>query len=116
MAVHEWEDLLYIEHFAVAPAYRNAGLGRKMLQALLSGTKKRVCLEVEPPQDELTRRRIAFYERNGFLYHEYPYTQPSISAGRSPIPLRIMATQPLSEEAFCEVRERLYREVYGARK
>ena len=90
LAVWEFESFIYIEHFAVDPALRNSGTGSAMLQELVKQYQKPICLEVELPEDELTRRRIGFYERNGFVFNEYPYIQPPISKGKSPVPLRIM--------------------------
>ena len=50
-----------------------------MLQELVKQYQKPICLEVELPEDELTRRRIGFYERNGFVqcgmrkgFYEFP--------------------------------------------
>lgn len=73
LAVWEFESFIYIEHFAVDPALRNSGTGSAMLQELVKQYQKPICLEVELPEDELTRRRIGFYERNGFVFNEYPY-------------------------------------------
>ena len=72
LAVWEFESFIYIEHFAVDPALRNSGTGSAMLQELVKQYQKPICLEVELPEDELTRRRIGFYERNGFVFNEYP--------------------------------------------
>ncbi len=113
LAVWEFESFLYIEHFAVDPALRNSGTGSAMLQELVKQYQKPICLEVELPEDELTRRRIGFYERNGFVFNEYPYMQPPISKGKSPVPLRIMTYgSAITRETFEEMREVLYRRVY----
>ena len=89
-----------------------------MLQELLSSSrytqkKKLICLEVELPEDELTKRRIGFYERNGFVFNEYPYMQPPISKGKSSVPLRIMTYgTAIPEETFEKMKQVLYRRVY----
>ena len=86
-----------------------------MLQELKQFTGNRLCLEVEPPEDELTRRRIAFYERNGFIYHDFAYMQPALSKGQNTIPLKIMTTgDKLDKTAFEEIKELLYSQVYGS--
>ncbi len=114
LAAYEWEDLLFIEHFAVDKRYRNLGLGGKMLGFLLAQTKKTVCLEVELPQTELAQRRIAFYGRNGFVFNEYAYMQPSIEEGKQPVELRLMSyPRRLEREEFLRIKNRLYTEVYG---
>ncbi|MBO5371574.1 MAG: GNAT family N-acetyltransferase [Lachnospiraceae bacterium] len=113
LAVWEFDEVCFIEHFAVNSAYRNKGLGAKMIKELCNQIPKRVCLEVELPDTEMARRRIGFYERNNFYYNAYSYMQPSISIGRNPIPLRIMTTNgKITEEEFLEIKELLYRRVY----
>lgn len=113
LAVWEFESFIYIEHFAVDPAFRNSGTGSAMLQELVKQYQKPICLEVELPEDELTRRRIGFYERNGFVFNEYPYIQPPISKGKSPVPLRIMTYRSeITREEFQKMKEILYRRVY----
>ena len=113
LAVWEFESFIYIEHFAVDPALRNSGTGSAMLQELVRKYQKQICLEVELPEDELTRRRIGFYERNGFVFNEYPYIQPPISKGKSPVPLRIMTYgEAITRETFEAMKNVLYRSVY----
>lgn len=113
LAVWEFESFIYIEHFAVDPALRNSGTGSAMLQELVKQYQKPICLEVELPEDELTRRRIGFYERNGFVFNEYPYIQPPISKGKSPVPLRIMTYgEAITRETFEAMKNVLYRSVY----
>lgn len=113
IALWEFATFYFIEHFAVNPKFRNAGLGSAILKELTGELTKAVCLEVEPPAEEMARRRIGFYERNGFFLNEYPYSQPPISEGRKEIPLQIMTSEGrVSREQFGEIKHTLYREVY----
>ena len=110
-AVWELETILFLEHLAVEPDCRNGGIGTKILQYFAN---KRTCLEVEPPESSLTRRRIGFYERNGFLLNDYPYMQPSLGRGRNPVPLYIMTSGgTVTPEEFARVKKLLYSWVYG---
>ncbi len=112
-ATWEFADFLFVEHLAVAASHRNRGLGADMLARLQAESDRRLCLEVELPEGDLARRRIGFYERNGFTFNPYPYTQPPISKGRAPVPLRLMSTGgALTAAEFTSVRDTLYREVY----
>ena len=112
-AVWEWENFAFIEHIAVNPDYRNGGLGGKLLDQVVALLEKPVCLEVEPPDGGMASRRIGFYQRHDFFLNPYPYTQPAISEGRSPIPLLIMTHgREISEGEFLTIRNRLYRQVY----
>lgn len=113
LAVWEFDTFLYIEHFAVDPACRNGGVGGGFLREFLRGAGKIVCLEVEPPDSEITSRRIGFYERNHFFLNAYPYMQPAITKGRNPIPLLIMTYgRPVGKKEFDEMKEVLYSRVY----
>lgn len=70
-------------------------------------------MEVEPPVDELTTRRVAFYMRNGLNFNSYPYIQPSITKGQKPIPLFIMTSKSqIDEQTFNKIKSILYKNVY----
>ena len=113
LAVWELGDLVFVEHFAVDPAVRGRGIGTAMMRAFTARDARRLCLEVELPETETARRRIAFYERLGFTCNGYGYEQPPLSRGKSAVPLLLMTTQGgVTEEQFCAIRARLYREVY----
>ena len=104
----------FIEHFAVAPEHRGAGLGSRILRMTVERTEKPLCLEVEPPLTDIARRRIAFYERGGFTLNEYPYEQPAYAPDRASVPLMIMTLGGgIDRETFEQVRIALYRRVYG---
>ena len=106
-------DFHYLEHFATNPAIRNAGYGKLILTTLLEQMPGLVILEVEEPEDDLTRRRIAFYERNGFKICLHEYIQPAYRPDGKSIPLKIMYRGQDSLDAnFEHVRDTLYHEVY----
>ncbi len=114
IAIWDFETFAFIEHFAVSPAFRNCGLGSKILAEVAGLFKKMLCLEVELPKDELAHRRVAFYQRNHFEYNEYPYVQPSISDGRKPVPLRLMTYgRHISDKEFASIKNTLYTRVYN---
>lgn len=113
IAVWEFEDFAFIEHFTVNPEYRNGGIGAKILKEMVGLLGKTICLEVEPPEDELSARRIGFYQRNGFFLNPYPYVQPSISKGKNAISLIVMTSgRAVSEEEFESYKKVLYAKVY----
>lgn len=113
LAVWRLSDVTFYEHFASAPEVRGQGLGAAVLREAEQLCPGQICLEVEPPETEMAKRRIAFYERNGFSINDYPYFQPPISEGKQEIPLKIMTSGGrIGEERFEEIKNRLYREVY----
>ena len=113
LAVWHFEKFTFVEHFAVDKNARNGGLGAAMLQELKKKTPQKIILEVEPPEDEMKERRIAFYKRNGFSYNSYPYMQPAMNEDTEAIPLKIMSTEgELDEDGFLEVKDVLYTQLY----
>jgi len=113
IAVWDFDKVMFVEHFAVNPDYRNEGLGSVILQELFQMIDKPVCLEVEPPDTEMAVRRIGFYERNGMFFNNYSYMQPALTEGCEEIPLRIMTSGSAVDEAvFHEIAGLLYQEVY----
>ena len=112
-ATWEIDDFLYIEHFAVKEECRNDGYGGMLLEKLLEEKGKPMVLEVEVPEDELTCRRVGFYERHGLVYNEYPYLQPPLRKGNDLLPLRFM-TYPVSidEGMYERYKKQMYKFVY----
>lgn len=109
------DAMLFIEHLVVTDPYRDQGIGGLILQEFCKLAEKPVVLEVELPVNTLNQRRIGFYERNGFVFNAYEYTQPAIDRGRRPIPLALM-TRPeglKNREEFEFFRQNLYKQVYG---
>lgn len=116
VSLWNFESFVYIEHFAVNATYRNQGLGAKILSSLKEKFTCQLCLEVELPETEMAKRRIAFYERNGFSYNTYPYVQPPYSLEKSSVPLRFMTTNgTISQEQFELIKTSLYKEVYNVK-
>ena len=113
IAVWQFSDFAFVEHFAVDAAYRKRGLGAQMLNELFSVLPGQICLELEPPKTDFARRRITFYQRNGFFLNEYPYVQPPYDARKKPLPLLLMTTGgTLCAQRFCQIRDTLLDVVY----
>lgn len=113
IATWEFDDFIFVEHFAVDETERNSGKGTAILKKLTTSTEKQICLEVELPVEIAAKRRIAFYERNGFYLNDYPYVQPPISKGKQTVPLRIMTSRgPVSKVRFDYLKRTLYEKVY----
>lgn len=112
-AVWELGRFALLEHLAVAPSLRNGGMGGRILGELAERCTGRLCLEVELPKTDMARRRIGFYERNGFAFNDYPYEQPPLAEDRAAVPLRIMTQGgEIDRATFEDIRSTVYRRVY----
>lgn len=107
-----FDTFIYIEHFALHLALRSQGYGSIALQTFIQHNTLPIILEVEPPTDTLTQRRVSFYERCGLRLYDYPYIQPPYTPELSEVPLCLMGTLP-QETPLTTVAELLHREVYG---
>ncbi|MDR0543754.1 MAG: GNAT family N-acetyltransferase [Odoribacteraceae bacterium] len=107
-----WElrEFYYLEHLAVFPHLRRRSIGARALQEIarrLVGTR---LLEVEPPVDDASARRVAWYERNGYRVLDSDYVQPPYDGKGTGRPLWIMGNERPAR--LPEFIERLKREVY----
>lgn len=109
----DFEGYTYIEHLAVDPAHRGKGLGSKMLQHLFDTVNKNVLIEVERPETDEARRRLEFYERNGFkTRREIDYRQPAYSKKQEPVEMLLMTHGDVELKGYDSIREMLH-EVYN---
>lgn len=111
--VWDFGDFQFLEYLAVHPDTRGTGYGTKAMNDLITAFHTPLLLEVEPPADAISRKRIVFYERLGFVLNDFPYFQPPYRADGTPFSLRIMSyRRPLEAADFAEKAEKLKWEVY----
>ena len=110
-----FEEFIYIEHFAIDPALRSQGYGSEALKTFIHEQGKPLVLEAEPPTDEMTHRRIRFYERIDLTLYDYPYIQPAYTEESLPVKLRLMGTIDTETIPLDKVSDTLHREVYGCK-
>ena len=114
-AYYVFDEFLYIEHLACTPLSRGLGIGTKLVQGILSEEGNHpVILEVEPPVDKVTKRRVGFYERLGIVLNLYPHYQPPLNLTTDMVELKIMSSfKALEEEEQKAYRRILNQRVYG---
>lgn len=95
----------YIEHLAVDTSMRGTGIGSKALEAFCRRCG-RVILEIDPPVDEISIRRLHFYERLGFVGNTCTYIHPSFSRPFRPHRLVLMSYPSSISEDECRTLER----------
>lgn len=110
------DGFAYVEHFAIDKMRRGEQLGGRALNLFLESQIVPVILEVEPPDDEMSCRRIGFYERLGFKLCRLHYIQPAYSSFKRSVELCLMEWNGrLLEQHFEGVKRELYSKVYGVK-
>ena len=107
-----YDDTWYVEHLAVSPALRGQNMGSRALEAFCRD--RRVILEIDPPVDDISIRRLRFYRRLGFVENPHDYIHPSFSPPFEPHRLVLMSyptplTDPEARTFADFVRERVLR-------
>lgn len=108
-------DAIYLQYFAVISEYRSYGLGSLFLQQINRLAKGRMFFEVEDPEDtykhdeeyEIRKRRIAFYEKNGFHLH------PTFRFKDDSYQMRLMMNFEDPGVDWLRLYHRLHNRVYG---
>lgn len=113
-AYYEFDDFIYIEHLACTEKVRGQGIGTQLIRDVMLEAKQRpIILEVEPPVDILTKRRVEFYKRLGFILNDIPHYQPPLNLTTGTVELRIMSSCQLGDERLRKYSQILNTEVYG---
>ena len=109
----DFDEFVYVEHFAIDEDLRDQGLGKAVFLNFLSATTEQVVLEVEPPHDETSEHRIEFYISMGLNQNPQEYWQPSYrNPQKLELPMVVLSKLELSDEDFSDIRTTLYTEVY----
>lgn len=109
----KFDGFCYIEHFAISPTLRNGGYGRQVLEQLYRLVQLPIVLEAELPDNDLSRRRIAFYQREGYQVISETYRQPPYRTQDGPLPMYLMAKDPEAKLTDVDAIVRaIYRHVY----
>lgn len=109
--VWNFGDCCFIEHLAIAEEHRSKGYGGQIVQQLLSPDYP-CLLEVEPPHDEISEKRVRFYKRMGFSTSQLPYQQPPYHKGLLPVPMILMCCPAVALEKTRALVNQIHREVY----
>lgn len=94
------DEFVFVEHFAIVPEFRNRKLGSTILKLFVEVLITPVILEIDPPTDELTQRRLRFYELSGFVMNDHSHFQPPYHIGDLPLELVIL-TYPTLISSSC---------------
>ncbi len=90
----------FLEHFAVNSKLRGQSYGSKILGEFIKDNKN-IVLEIEPIVDEITQRRLNYYERFDFVVNEYEHFQIPFRKDSKKLRLLLMSqNQVLSKKEY----------------
>ncbi len=93
----DFEIFSYIEHFAVSPELRGRGIGKSIIHEFSESNT--IILECEHPIDEISMRRLTFYESLGFQPFPYAYTQPPYSSEKNPLEMLLLTNSSQKDQS-----------------
>ncbi len=101
----------YIEHIAIESATRGKGYGQQIL-TLFCQQYKQVILEIDPLIDDISCRRLRFYQHCHFQVNEYQHSHPSYRSDYEPHKLMLLSyPQPISAEDYQYFNHKLVSQV-----
>ena len=112
LALWRLTGFYFAEHFAICASERNRRLGSRFLEQVLQGLDLPLVLEAEDRGDDISRRRMAFYERNGFTLTDVSYDQPNFHKSDKRIPLRLMYANLQDKAALPPFKEVIFKDIY----
>ncbi|MDL2262783.1 GNAT family N-acetyltransferase [Bacteroidales bacterium OttesenSCG-928-I21] len=117
MIVWNLTEFVHLDYLAISPNYRNKGYGNKLLAQLQNMTTKPIVLEVEPPNDELTKRRVSFYEKSGFNIVDIDYFMPDYRNQKKTVTMRLMSNSAdICAENSKKIIDEIHEKIYGIEK
>ncbi len=108
IALWQFPNYNFIEHFAIDKKFRNKGLGSKIIKDFIKQSDKKTILDVEPPNDDLCKRRIEFYKKEGFILHDFDYVMPAYSENQNDVRLLVMCTENMSNDDFDNFNKKIH--------
>lgn len=117
MIVWEFDEFVYFENFAVDQKFRGQGIGSQFLKELQRFyADKLLILEVEKPFDEISEKRIQFYQRHQWKLNPYEYIQPLLRENEEDVHLQLMSyPNQINNQQFQNIKNTLFKYVYKRR-
>ncbi len=100
----------YLEYLAVNPKYRSKGIGSQIIKELVV-SEQPVILEIEPPIDKISKKRLMFYENNNFKQTGYSFKQLKYKKNNNDIFLDLLCNKPMNNNLFELFKNTIYKEL-----
>lgn len=91
IAYWNFKNYVYIEHLAVNPALRGQNKGSKLLEEFAGFISKTIILEIDPPLDGISEKRLKFYEKLDYEANPYIHFHPAYKESLIPHELVVLS-------------------------
>lgn len=88
----EFDEYVYVEHLAVNERLRGNNIGTATLKLFNDEVRKTVILEIDPVIDEVSAKRLQFYQKLGFELNLYKHYHPAYNSSYAPHELLVLNT------------------------
>lgn len=113
MIVWPFSSFVYIENFAVNSKARGQGIGGMMIEEIKKEYDCLFVLEVEKPFDELSKRRVSFYQKHDYIFNDFNYLQPPLRQEHQDVDLYVMSyPQRICDKQFHQIKQQIFQTVY----
>jgi ribosomal protein S18 acetylase RimI-like enzyme len=106
-----FDSFIFVEHIAVSENFRGKSIGKKIMQTILKQDIP-IYLEIELAIDEISKKRLGFYQNLNFEKLPIKYFQPAYSSEKRSIEMHLMAFQHNSEISLKKIVYSIHTEVY----
>lgn len=89
----EFQHFIYIEHLAIHPELRGKNYGSLLLSQFIENKEKKIILEIDPLNDEISLKRYNFYKHLGFIKNDHNHTHPAYREEFKDHQLILLSTQ-----------------------
>ena len=91
IAYWDFKDYVYIEHLAVNPELRGQNKGCELMEDFAEFISKTIILEIDPPVDDVSKKRLKFYKKMGYEVNPYIHFHPAYKEGLLPHELVVLS-------------------------
>ena len=102
-------ECVFVEHLAVVESARGRGFGKSALKIVLQYGKP-IILEIEPPTDAVSTKRLRFYESSGYVLLPHDHYQLPYQRGGKKLQLLLLSFPCPESDACLELFEKEYAE------
>lgn len=108
------QKFIFLDYLATLPNVRNKGYGKRIVEQLKKLVDNTIILEVELPDNDLTKRRIDFYTRLGFNLLDFPYYMPQYNNPKEKFAMLLMSSETIDQSVCKDIMHEIHTNAYNS--